>query len=1149
MALGTAISLAFLPVSADETDTDDATVDVVDADKTTDDTTDDEESTSQYVTISDAISKYLTTEYTSREEKLATMTLKLSKGNLQLYCDTLTGEIAIYNTVTTQILLSNPYDVSTVNSDSVKADLLSQISVTFEDLENNGATRTLNSYTDSATYGQISVKNVKNGIRVEYTLGKASSKKLMPYWIEASRFETMILANITDSYKMGKTLSYYTRKDANTAEVEAVKNEIFSTYSCTKNTYSKTGVTPNSIRTEKDEDGNTVYITEYTDETGTLITNSYKSSDYLVIYTVNSEVTASEKMSNTMEGYVKEYAPDYNYEERDYDIELTGYTGNEAANATFRLALEYYLTDDGLEVSLPANGIRYDSDSYRLQYITVLPYMGASSGDFPGYTFIPDGSGTIIRNEDITADGRAYTITGQVYGADFAYHTLTANGKSEVMRMPVFGTIESTGDPFVVDYEYIYQVDEDTGETVVDSDGNPIPENWTVTADEVLEELDSYGDHIRYYIVDEEKGYVLDESTGSMTMNVELSGKTYYVLDEDGNRAYRTNSIYDYTYVNQGFVAIIEEGESLCYITSNHGGNVLHKYNSTYVTVYPESSDTYNLADTISVGQDAEWTVVSERKYTGAFKILYIMVSDLEGSEYAGSYMGMALAYRNYLEKNGVLSLIDDAAADIPLYIESFGMIETDDVIMTIPVYVDTPLTTFDDVETMYQQLSAKGINNVNFRLTGFTNGGASVSTAPTSVKFEKVLGGNSGYQQALTTSAGRYGLYANFDFSNVQSTTLLDGFSYKKYAARTIDNRYARKRSYDATYQSYQYIGSVCVSASAYEVIFEKFSKAMSKFEGITAISAGTLGSDLNTDFDEDDPYNREDSKEYTIEFLKSLSETYGNVMVDGGNAYTWSYVSDILNVSLDSSRYLRASQSIPFMGIILHGSIQIAGKPTNMQGDLEYEILKIVENGASPYYTLSYQNTSELKDNYDLSKYYSVNFGIWLDDLVDTYTILNEALKDVQTSQIMDHQFLFGNRVLDDDEQVSSSEELAEAIANYAEEYNAALLKALRDAYRIGLISSLDYTVDENGLIIAPDDFDMETFTFVEFEDYYTASIDTTIDDYSIVYEQYANGVQFILNYNSFGVTVELNGQTYTIGSYGFVKLDATNTIVMEH
>jgi hypothetical protein len=235
--------------------------------------------------------------------------------------------------------------------------------------------------------------------------------------------------------------------------------------------------------------------------------------------------------------------------------------------------------------------------------------------------------------------------------------------------------------------------------------------------------------------------------------------------------------------------------------------------------------------------------------------------------------------------------------------------------------------------------------------------------------------------------------------------------------------------------------------------------------------------------------------------------------------------------------------------MGIILHGSIQIAGKPTNMQGDLEYEILKIVENGASPYYTLSYQNTSELKDNYDLSKYYSVNFGIWLDDLVDTYTILNEALKDVQTSQIMDHQFLFGNRVLDDDEQVSSSEELAEAIANYAEEYNAALLKALRDAYRIGLISSLDYTVDENGLIIAPDDFDMETFTFVEFEDYYTASIDTTIDDYSIVYEQYANGVQFILNYNSFGVTVELNGQTYTIGSYGFVKLDATNTIVMEH
>jgi 5-(carboxyamino)imidazole ribonucleotide mutase len=45
----------------------------------------------------------------------------------------------------------------------------------------------------------------------------------------------------------------------------------------------------------------------------------------------------------------------------------------------------------------------------------------------------------------------------------------------------------------------------------------------------------------------------------------------------------------------------------------------------------------------------------------------------------------------------------------------------------------------------MYDELSAAGITNLNFRLTGFVNGGM-VSTAPAKVKFEKVVGGTQGY-------------------------------------------------------------------------------------------------------------------------------------------------------------------------------------------------------------------------------------------------------------------------------------------------------------------------------------------------------------------------------------------------------------------
>lgn len=1139
MIVGTLSSLFILPVYAQEGD---GTGGTTDGDNT--EVVDPDEEEIKNPTIEEAIAAYLTKEYETREEKLAAMTEKLTKGDFKFFCDPYTGEVAVQNTATGQILFSNPYDVATVKTETVKERLLSQVVVSFKDLANNGQVRELNSYKDAAANGQVTVKNIKNGIRVEYTLGKEASKKLMPYWIEASRFEKMILSNITVEYDLGKAISYYDRKDVNDSSLAAATiREINNTYACTKSTYQKLNVTPMYDRTEVDENGETVYVTEYTDHTGKLVSHRYKMSDKLVIYTVEPSVTLSEKMSNTMEGYTKMYAPDYNYEERDYDIEITGYVGDEAGNATFRLALEYTVDDTGFSVSLPANGIRYDADKYRLNYITLLPYLGASSDEYPGYTFMPDGSGAIIRNEDITADGRSYTVSGKVYGPDYAYHTLTYNGKSEIIRMPVFGNIESLADPIEVGRKIVPALDISGQPAYNPVTGEPVPQYWLVDEEDVTTVIDEYGDIVKYVLKDEPEVEVERVKTQSNVI--------YYRLDENGKRVYLTEPIYEYEYHPQGFFAIIEEGESLCEITSNHGGNISHKYSSIYASVYPESSDSYNLADSISVGQDAEWTVVSERKYTGLFKIRYIMLSSAEGAQYEASYMGMADAYRDYLDKNGVISLIDDAAKDIPLYIESFGMIKTEDVIMTIPVMVDTPLTTFGDIQTMYKTLAEKGIGNINFRLTGFNKEGTGYQFAPSVVKFEKVLGGNKGYGELLKDAENNnYGVFPEFDFANVNASSWFDGFSFKNQTVRTIDDRYSRKREYDATYQNFTYMGSVAVSPCAFSDLFAKFASKIDKL-GVNGISVSTLGSDLNTDFDEDEPYNREDDKAFTAELLGNMAEKYKNIMIDGGNAYTWKYVKHILNISLDSSRYLRASQSIPFMGLVLHGSIYLAGKPTNMQGNVRYEILKIIENGASPYYTLSYQNTQELKEYSSLTKYYSVDFNIWLNDLIETYNVINSALCDVQMNRIKNHTFISGTRVFGENDRDQYEAELAVVLAKYLEKYNADLMKEIKDSYRSGLITlpeGYDYKKNEEGKIIPPEGFDLEAFEedYITFEEYNKETAATNIDDYSIVYEEYDNGISFVLNFNDFNVSVEIGGKTYTVSATGFVKIDADGNVV---
>ena len=112
---------------------------------------------------------YLTDVYETPEAKLATMKRKLKKGDYELYSDETSGEVAVRNVTTGQILFTNPYDIGASNAtDSIKYQLLSQIIIKYTD---NGKEREFNSYEYASMRDQITVKNIKNGIRVEYTLG------------------------------------------------------------------------------------------------------------------------------------------------------------------------------------------------------------------------------------------------------------------------------------------------------------------------------------------------------------------------------------------------------------------------------------------------------------------------------------------------------------------------------------------------------------------------------------------------------------------------------------------------------------------------------------------------------------------------------------------------------------------------------------------------------------------------------------------------------------------------------------------------------------------------------------------------------------------------------------------------------------------
>ncbi len=864
------------------------------------------------------------------DQKLDSMDYRYGTGDYELYVDAYSGEVAVLNTATGEKLFTNPYNYATMTQWSKRLDdeslsalgpqIMSQLIVSYKDIT-TGTNGTYNSYTWAAKRGQIKVKDIRGGIRVEYSIGKEETRMLVPERISQEAFDTKIKAVLEQSNISARDkeylLGYFLLIDPDDL--------------------GEAGTPQRSIALA--QFGVAITLTE----------PFYVLDEYAV-----------GDVKKALAQLIAEYCPTYTFEDIDEDHLEVGYTMVEEENPLFKMALEYTLDEYGLSVRLPANGIRYDDSRYTLENIQILPYMGVGLTD-NGYTFFPDGSGTLFSFRELMNMGNSKSYQAEIYGSDYAYQEIQGNYK-EVVRYPVFGLYET--------------------ETITHVEGD---REFTETKE-------------------------------------------------------------------RGFLAVIEEGESMASLQnfSRTATTGVGQLNGVRVIVRPRPKDSFKLEG--SAATDAGWDVVSSKKFTGSFRIRYIMLTDADrhaeiaaetGSSeglYECSYVGMAKAYREYLERNGVLTRLTDADVqeDIPLYIEALGSMLTTKKFLSIPFEVMTALTSFSDLATMRDQLAAEGVTNINFILNGFTDGGLSGAAVPYKLKWENAVEDGMNFEELVEDAkADGYGIYPDFDFAYASNNTLFDGLTLKDHAVKTVENRYTSKRVYSATKHTTVSTFEIALSPAYFSHFYEKFLPKYEKYEPM-GISVSTLGSDLNSDFDEDEPFNREESKEYTVEALKAINDYFASaemdvqVMTADANAYAWQYVDHITDVALDSSRLRDSHAAVPFLGMVLHGYVQLAGTPINMEGNLDYALLKSIESGAALQFLLAYDNTEALKDDETLSENFSVQYDIWRSDIVRMYNDLNSVLKYVQTDVIVDHQFISGVRVPDLDELLKDAQNaLDEAIA----------------------------------------------------------------------------------------------------------------------
>lgn len=857
---------------------------------------------------------YMATTFKSIDDRIlgndviAPMTCMIVKDGYALYADKMTGEVVLlklsapndkgeYEKKDNGIykydgyFSTNPYNIGTSTSassgspttESIKEQLYSQIIVNYT--ENNSDLQ-FYSFTDAAKNNQINLKTIRNGIRVEYTLGREQVEYLVPRLIRAEKLEALanqIAANSPVSRDAKQFRAFYQLKDPNDPTL------------------------PQKTIIE--------------------MKKAYPICEKFPVYVCEPHITAKELAR--LERFVKLYT-DYSFDQMDIDHAETDYTSNDKAPPLFKLALEYTIDSMGLSVRCNAGNIRFDSSSYKLSSVNILPYAGAGNVNNSGYIVVPDGSGSIIRYEDIK--GANFTSKNSLYGPDYTFHSISGKNR-EVMRMPIFGAVEIVKDQY--------------------------------TTEELVEKIDD-------------------------------AGNVTYVKEKVSHD------------LKIGYLAVIETGDSLAEITVNSGGTT-HMFASVFTSFNPRPKDSYTLTGGITVSGDAGamWTVESKRKYTGDYRIRYFIMTDQI------DYSEMADIYREYLIQKGYISKLENDNENIPLYIETLGAIDTITKVLGFPVKKMTALSSFADVQNkLLENLKKDNVNNIKLILKGWANDGL-VPLVPNGVKIEEVLGGEEGFKKLLEYAKNNnVTVYPDFDFAFEYKDEYFDGFDSSKDLAQTIDERSAYKKAYDPVTQSFQYVGMGVISPNVMARLYDNTYKDYQKYN-VGAISVGSLGDALVSDFNTNDTLHREDSKTLVKKLLDRIKNDNGKVMVSGGNAYVLPYVTDIVDIPLDDSRYKFSAATIPFMGMVLHGYKEYAGTAINLAGDYQYTLLKSIESGASPYFIIAIDNTAELKSRTEkyLQDYYSVRYNIWYSDIVNTYNILNETLKDLKYTPIVKHEFIDSN------------------------------------------------------------------------------------------------------------------------------------------
>lgn len=427
-----------------------------------------------------------------------------------------------------------------------------------------------------------------------------------------------------------------------------------------------------------------------------------------------------------------------------------------------------------------------------------------------------------------------------------------------------------------------------------------------------------------------------------------------------------------------GLLGIVEGGAEYSSKIEAYPNGAVTDYDwITAKFVYRQS---YNQSMSQSTGSIV--VIQNERNHFDA-RIRYEFVNGEEAS-----YTGLAKTYRNYLLENEALNQVEE---QFKMRLDFLGLEQKDGMIFR----EDVVMTTVEDIKQIYAELGVEGVTNLLTIYKGWQKDGLAASSPATTFKVDQSIGGKHELLDLLAElEESDVAFYLYNDPLKVDSaaSTLL-----KYSVVKKLNKRVHEEETYKDVIEGYNYLlpSKVAEMAAKLESSYVK--------NNINNIMLSEISNTVFSYSIKGKIYDRITTAEAFEGVVANYSDSF-NLLLEQPFSYLWQYTDMYVDTPVSGSRYNFVDEDIPFLSIVLKGSLPMYSNYINFEANKQEYFLKLVEQGVLPSFYLTMEDPAELKYT-NSSDIYSSCYDLLKNDLMTYYNELEEVYSQISGATIEDH------------------------------------------------------------------------------------------------------------------------------------------------